>query len=182
MHILNVYLEPGHEGYVVKRADNVISLARGIIRQDPAAKIMLGGDLNGQLGRLHTALTQAGFTPALRGGSITHKEGNQLDQMWARNIRITNAIVADRISQVSNHCQIQVKIKAVLTSRQQVPALEPEEVDPRSLPQTTVRKVIKKCLENGTFDTTPFIDSRPLIDYVPQEVIRQHKPQSKRGR
>ena len=57
VHILNVYLEPGHEGYVVKRADNVISLARGIIRQDPAAKIMLGGDLNGQLGRLHTVLT-----------------------------------------------------------------------------------------------------------------------------
>ena len=57
-----------------------------------------------------------------------------------------------------------------------------EEVDHRSLPQTTVRKVIRKCLEDGTFDTTPFIDSRPLIDYVPQEVIRQHKPASKRGR
>jgi hypothetical protein len=54
---LNVYLEPGHEGHVVKRADTVISLVRGIIRQDPAAKIMIGGDLNGQLGRLHTALT-----------------------------------------------------------------------------------------------------------------------------
>ena len=45
-----------------------------------------------------------------------------------------------------------------------------------------MRKVIRKCLEDGTFDTTPFIDSRPLIDYVPQEVIRQHKPASKRGR
>ena len=42
--------------------------------------------------------------------------------------------------------------------------------------------MIKKCLEKGTFDTTPFIDSRPLIDYVPQEVIKLHKPQSKRGR
>ena len=63
-----------------------------------------------------------------------------------------------------------------------MPILESEEVDLRSLPQTTVRKVIKKCLENGTFDTTPFIDSRPLINYVPQEVIRQHKPQSKKGR
>jgi hypothetical protein len=54
----------------------------------------------------------------------------------------------------------------------QLPTLEPEEVDHRSLPQTTVRKVIKKCLEDGTFDTTPYIDSRPLIDYVPLEVIR----------
>ena len=66
--------------------------------------------------------------------------------------------------------------------RQQPPTQETEEVDHRSLPQTTVRKVIRKCLEDGTFDTTPFIDSRPLIDYVPQEVIRQHKPASKRGR
>ena len=57
-----------------------------------------------------------------------------------------------------------------------------EEVDHRSLPQTTVRKMIKKCLEDGTFDTTIFIDSRPLINYVPQDVTRQHKPASKRGR
>ena len=63
-------------------------------------------------------------------------------------------------------------MEAVLTRRQQIPTLEPEQVDPRSLPQTTVRKVIKKCLENGTFDTNPFIDSMPLIDYVPQEVIK----------
>ena len=63
-------------------------------------------------------------------------------------------------------------MEAGLNSRQQIHAHEPEEVDPRSLPQTTVRKVIKKCLENVTFDTTPFIYSRPLIDYVPQEVIK----------
>ena len=69
-----------------------------------------------------------------------------------------------------------------MTLRQQLPAQEPDEVDYRSLPQTTVRKLIKKCLEDGTFDTTPFIDSRPLFDYVPQEVIRQHKPASKKGR
>jgi exonuclease III len=66
VHLLNVYLEPGHEAFVVKRADTVISLAKGIIRQDPAAKIILGGDLNGQLGKVHTALVQAGFAPALR--------------------------------------------------------------------------------------------------------------------
>ena len=53
---MNVYLEPGHEAFVVKQADTVISLAKGIIRQDPAAKIILGGDLNGQLGKVHTAL------------------------------------------------------------------------------------------------------------------------------
>jgi len=90
--------------------------------------------------------------------------------------------VAYPIPQVSDHCLIQVKLEAVLTQRVQIPTLEPEEVDHRSLPQTTVRKVIKKCLEDGTFDTTPYIDSKPLIDYVPLEVIRQHKPASKKGR
>ena len=51
---------------MVKRAENVISLAKGIIRQDPAAKIILGGDLNGELGKVHTSLLQVGFTPVLR--------------------------------------------------------------------------------------------------------------------
>ena len=113
---------------------------------------------------------------------MTHEGGNQLDQLWTRNIRVTNAVVAYPIADVSDHCLIQVRMEAVLTRRVQLPSSEPEEIDYRSLPQTTVRKVIKQCLENGTFDTTPFIDSKPLIDYVPQEVIRQHKPASKRGR
>ena len=37
-------------------------------------------------------------------------------------------------------------------------------------------------MEDGTFDTTLFIDSRPMIDFVPKEVIKQHKPTSKKGR
>ena len=37
-----VYLEPGHEGFDFNRADNVISLAKVIIRQDQAAKIIRG--------------------------------------------------------------------------------------------------------------------------------------------
>ena len=47
VHLLNVYLEPGQEAFVGKRGNKIISLAKNIIRQDPAAKIMLGGDLNG---------------------------------------------------------------------------------------------------------------------------------------
>ena len=76
IHLLNVYLEPGQEAFVGKRANIIISLAKSIIRQDPAAKIMLGGDLNGQLGKVHTALVQAGFTPALGEGTATHEGGN----------------------------------------------------------------------------------------------------------
>ena len=32
VHILNVYLEPGQESFVVKRADTVINLAKDIIK------------------------------------------------------------------------------------------------------------------------------------------------------
>jgi hypothetical protein len=31
------------------------------------------------------------------------------------------------------------------------------------------------------FDTTPFINSRPLISYIPQEAIEHHRPQEKKG-
>ena len=47
VHILNVYLEPGQESFVVKRAETVINLAKDIIKQDAGAKIIVGGDLNG---------------------------------------------------------------------------------------------------------------------------------------
>ena len=66
---------------------------------------------------MHTALTQAGFTPALREGTATYKEGNQLDQLWTRKIRVTNAVVEYPIPDVSDHCLIQVKLEAVLTQR-----------------------------------------------------------------
>ena len=66
VHIINVYLEPGLESFVGKRADTVISMVRSIIRQDAAAKIIVGGDLNGQLTKVHRMLVSAGFTSVSR--------------------------------------------------------------------------------------------------------------------
>jgi hypothetical protein len=79
VHILNVYQEPGQESFIFKRAETVINLAKDIIKQDAGAKIIIGGDLNGQLSKMHTFLTIAGFTAALRGKTPTHRDGNQLD-------------------------------------------------------------------------------------------------------
>ena len=70
---------------------------------------------------MHTALVIAGFTAALRQGMATHREGNQLDQLWTRNMTIANAIVADPIDQVSDHNLIRVEMEAVLVERQQTP-------------------------------------------------------------
>ncbi len=47
----------------------------------------------------------------------THRDGNQLDQMWVRNLQITNAIVADPIDQVSDHYLIQLKMEATCIGR-----------------------------------------------------------------
>ena len=37
VHILNVYLKPGQESFVIKRAETVINLAKDIIKQDAGA-------------------------------------------------------------------------------------------------------------------------------------------------
>ena len=60
-----MYLEPGHEKFVVQRADKVIQLAKDIMRQDPAAKVMLGGDVNGMFSKVNNFLLLAGFKPTL---------------------------------------------------------------------------------------------------------------------
>ena len=55
------------------------------------------------------------------------------------------------------------------------------EVDIRTLPQTTIRKIIRECVDKGLFDSTPFIDSRPMIDYAPQEVAYRFRPQLRKS-
>ena len=94
---MNMYLEPGNESVVNKRADAVVNLTKDIIRQDQSAKIIVGGDLNGQLNRVSTHLLASGFIPALRQGTSTHRDGNQLDKLWTRNMAIYNAIIAEPI-------------------------------------------------------------------------------------
>ena len=37
-------------------------------------------------------------------------------------------------------------------------------------------------MDKGLFDSTPLIDSRPMIDYVPQEVANRFRPQPRKGR
>ena len=39
-----------------------------------------------------------------------------------------------------------------------------------------VRSVIKECVEKGFFDANLHIDSRPMIDYVTQEVANCFRP------
>ena len=68
---------------------------------------------------------------------------------------------------MSDHNLIQVKLEATLIERGQTPREDLGIVDARSLPQATIRKIIKECMDCGELDTTPFINSRPLISYIP---------------
>ena len=83
---------------------------------------------------MHTFLTISGFIPALRGKTSTHRDGNQLEQMWFRNLSITNAIVADQIDQVSDHNLIQVKLEATCIEWVERVQTQMGEVDIRTLP------------------------------------------------
>ena len=71
-----MYLKPGHEKFVVQRADKVIQLVKDILRQDPAAKVIIGGDVNGMFNKVNTSLLVAGFSPALIQGTPTHRDGH----------------------------------------------------------------------------------------------------------
>ena len=66
---------------------------------------------------VHSQMVGAGLTPALREGTVTHREGNQLDQLWTRNITITNAVVAKPVDQVSDHSPILVTMEAAAIQR-----------------------------------------------------------------
>ena len=62
----------------------------------------------------------------------------------------------------------QVKMEAMFVQREKKTQKDPGEVDLKTLPQATIRKVIKEYVEKGLFDANLHIDSRPMLDYVPQ--------------
>ena len=66
-------------------------------------------------------------------------------------MEILNAVIAEPIDQVSDHFLIEVRLEATLIERGQVQQQEVEEIDPRTLPQMNIRKVMKECLEKGVF-------------------------------
>ena len=53
----------------------------------------------------------------LREGTVTHLRGNHLDQIWTRNITITNALVGKAVDQVSDHSPIMVTMEATAIQR-----------------------------------------------------------------
>ena len=82
-----------------------------MIRQDRNARILVGGDINGQMDNLNAKLTKVGFRAGLEQGTPTHRDGGMLDQVWARNLIIKNAMISEsQDPDVTDHCCIKVTV------------------------------------------------------------------------
>jgi endonuclease/exonuclease/phosphatase (EEP) superfamily protein YafD len=92
----------------------VLEVVDDLIKQDKEARIVVGGDCNGMLDPLSRQLALKGFMPVIQQGVATHKLGNQLDQVWIRNLNIRSAQLADLEEQVSDHRMVRVVVEATV--------------------------------------------------------------------
>ena len=68
-----------------------------ILKQHKEAKIVVGGDINGEMATLNKELLFRGFAQALNPGTPTHRLGNHLDQVWVKNLQVESALVANEV-------------------------------------------------------------------------------------
>lgn len=120
VHVINVYLEPRPTEAVTKRRQRIVQIVDDILKQHKEARIVVGGDINREMEALNKELLVRGFTQALEPGTPTHKLGNHLDQVWVKNLTVTNALVANVVDQVSDHNLVKVEVSAPNPSRKKV--------------------------------------------------------------
>ena len=105
-------MEPGDTEVTRERTERIVAIVKDMIRQDRSARIILGGDINGQLANLHKQLSKCGFRAGLEPGTQTHQGGNHLDQLWVRNLQIKNTLVSESHDpSVTDHCCIKATIE-----------------------------------------------------------------------
>jgi hypothetical protein len=58
------------------------------------------------------------FTPALSPDVVTHKQGNQLDQVYTKNLSMVNAVINDSLDHsLTDHWCIKVTLKPQQTAQ-----------------------------------------------------------------
>jgi hypothetical protein len=95
MQVLNCYLEPGQEPFKAERAKRITDIIKKYIKQDAEAAIVVCGDFNNHIHHMYRELHFLGFSRAIDPRVITHILGGHLDQVFARGVDITNAVVND---------------------------------------------------------------------------------------
>jgi endonuclease/exonuclease/phosphatase (EEP) superfamily protein YafD len=104
IQLLGLYIEPGDTKVTRGRVDKAVAIIQDMIRQDRDARIVVGGDLNAQLNNLQDRLDRLGFRPGITPGTATQRDGGMLDQVWARNLQLTNVMVSEYVDNgVSDH-------------------------------------------------------------------------------
>ncbi len=112
VQILNCYLEGGDMAYAKQRALRVCEIVKDILRQDENAAIVVCGDFNNHLDLVSNALHSMNFVSAISPDVSTHKFGNHLDQVFARNILITNSVVnQDLDHSVTDHRCLKIHLR-----------------------------------------------------------------------
>ena len=95
VQIINCYLEPGEQQFQKDRAKRVTDIVRDIIKQDANAAVVVCGDFNNHIHHMYQQMHGMGFEHAMDPRVITHKLGGHLDQIFAKGVDITNAVVND---------------------------------------------------------------------------------------
>jgi endonuclease/exonuclease/phosphatase (EEP) superfamily protein YafD len=73
---------------------------------------VVSGDFNNHISHMYQQLFFLGFQRALDPDVITHKLGGHLDQIFARGIEITNAVVNDGFDhQITDHKCLLVSLR-----------------------------------------------------------------------
>jgi endonuclease/exonuclease/phosphatase family metal-dependent hydrolase len=90
----------------------VCEVVQDILRQDENAAIVVCGDFNNHLEVVSNALHSMNFVSAISPDVATHKFGNHLDQVFAKNIHITNSVVnQDLDHSITDHRCLKIHLK-----------------------------------------------------------------------
>ena len=112
IQLLNCYLEPGDQQFQKDRAKRVTDIVKDIIKQDANANIVVSGDFNNHINHMYQQLHFLGFQRALDPNTVTHKMGGHLDQIFARGVEITNAVINDGFDhEITDHKCLKVTLK-----------------------------------------------------------------------
>jgi endonuclease/exonuclease/phosphatase family metal-dependent hydrolase len=84
---------------------------RDILRQDAKASVVVCGDFNNHMHHMTSELTKCGFKAAINPDTATHRLGGHLDQVFAKNIDITNAMVNEGFdAEITDHKCLKVTL------------------------------------------------------------------------
>jgi hypothetical protein len=93
VQVLNCYLEPDNEPFKAERAKRVTDIVKDIMKQDAEVAIVVYGDFNNHIHHMFREMHFLNFTLAYDKHTTTHKMSGHLDQIFARGVGITNAVM-----------------------------------------------------------------------------------------